>query len=370
MKGKSPAASIKIIFVPESAPTPMSRILWAAFAAILLAAPQAAPAQGTSGLKVIDRIAGPDGGWDYTSFDPARRRIYVAHGTSIFAIDVDSGKVIPDFAAGNHLHAVVPVPGLDRLVTTNSGDQTVKILSAVDGKLIASIPVAADPDSAIYDPHTGTVVVIGGDSGTVTLIDPKTAAKVAEVKVGGDLEFADVDGKGRVWINAADTHEIVVMDLDSRKVVGRYPLSGCLRPTGLAYVAGGRLVSSCQSSAKILDAATGRDIATLPIGVGPDAVIYDAGRGVAYIPSGRAGNSRGDLAQGRRRQHRRGYCADQDRRADRSGGPEDRADLSAGGRLPARGRRSAAQHEAGQLPGAGARALNSLREANSSLRRH
>ena len=267
----------------------MQRYFLAARRGVLLVAPHAALAEGTSGLKVVDRIAGPDGGWDYTSFDPVRRRVYVAHGTSVLAIEVDSGKVIAQFAAGNHLHAVVPVPGLDRVVTTNSGDQSVKILSAADGKLIASIPVAADPDSAVYDPHTRTVVVIGGDSGTVTLIDPNTAAKVAEVKVGGELEFGAVDGKGRLWINAADTHEIVVMDLDSRKVVGRYPMSDCLRPTGLAYVPGARLVSSCQRSVKILEAATGKDIATLPVGIGPDAVIYDEGRGLAYIPSGRAG---------------------------------------------------------------------------------
>ena len=37
---------------------------------------------GASGLAVA-RIAGPDGGWDYASFDAARRRVYVAHGLKV-----------------------------------------------------------------------------------------------------------------------------------------------------------------------------------------------------------------------------------------------------------------------------------------------
>jgi DNA-binding beta-propeller fold protein YncE len=268
----------------------MTRSL-ALIAALTLALLGAAPAvsAGASGLHVIDTIAGPDGGWDYASFDPARGRVYVAHGASVMMIQAANGKVTRSFAAGNRLHAVVPVPGSNLIVTTNSGDLTAKIINADTGALITSIPTPKDPDSAIFDPHTGDVVVIGGDGGTVTLIDAKAAKAVGEIDVGGDLEFAVPDGKGRLFVNAADKNEIVVVDLDAKTVVARYPMVGCLRPTGLAYVEGHRLVSACQSVAKILDADTGRDIATLPIGVGPDAVIYDASHQVAYIPSGRAG---------------------------------------------------------------------------------
>jgi len=268
----------------------MTRSLVLAVASVVaLALPFAAPAQGALGLRVIAKIAGPDGGWDYASFDPARRRVYIAHGMQVTMIDADSGKVTPAFAAGDHLHAVVPVPGTNLILTTNSGDSTAKIIDANSGKLIASIPTPKDPDSAIYDPHSGDVVVIGGDGGTITLIDPKARKAVGQLVVGGSLEFAVPDGKERLFVNAEDKNEIVAVDLKAMKVVAHYPMTGCLRPTGLAYVEGGRLISSCQSVAKIMDAATGHDIATLPIGIGPDAVIYDPSRSVAYVPSGRAG---------------------------------------------------------------------------------
>jgi len=251
----------------------------------------AGAAPGSSGLQVVARIAGPDGGWDYASFDPARRRVYVAHGSSVMAIDADSGKVTADFAAGDHLHAVVPVPGTDLIVTTNSGDKSARVLSAADGKLIASIPTADDPDGATYDPSTGLVMVVNGAAGQVTMVDPKAGKSVGVISVPGGLEFPAADGKGRLYINVEDKNEIAVVDIAARKVIARYALAaGCAHPTGLAYVAGDRLVAACGAgAAEILDAASGRGLASFKIGGFPDAVLYDEGRGLAYIPSALSG---------------------------------------------------------------------------------
>lgn len=264
----------------------MKRALLAAL--LLLAAPPALA--GASGLAVKAKIAGPDGHWDYTSFDPARRRVYISHGDDVLMIEADTGRVHAGWAKGSHLHAVVPVPGTDRIVTTNSGDKTAKVLDARTGQILASIPAPPDTDSASYDPATGDVVVIGGDSGEIALIDPKAMKSVGDLKVGGDLEFGASDGKGRYFINGAATGEIEVIDLKTLKIVGHWPMPGCKAPTGLAYVEGDRLVSSCQGLAEILSAADGHVIASLPIGTGNDAVLYDSRRHVALIPAGRSGN--------------------------------------------------------------------------------
>jgi len=270
-----------------------SRLICAVIAAALTAVTLHVSAQaptGASGLKVVARIAGPDGGWDYTSFDPARRRVYIAHGSAVLMIDADTGQLNAAFAEGSHLHAVVPVPGTTLIVTTNSGDNTARVISATDGRLIASVPAAKDTDSAVYDPAGGDVVVIGGDSGEITLVDPKAAKAVGSIPIGGDLEFGDVDGKGKLYVNLSDKHEIGVVDIAARKLLARYPMPDCVRPTGLALVAGGRVISACANGvAEILDAASGRVIASLKIGERPDAVIYDRRRALAYIPSGLTG---------------------------------------------------------------------------------
>jgi DNA-binding beta-propeller fold protein YncE len=272
--------------------TPNRRLslLAALFASALPFAAHAADPAHPSGLHVAARIAGPDGGWDYASFDPARRRVYVAHASVVLAIDADSGKLDAAFAQGNHLHAVLPVPGTDMVVTTNSGDDTARIISAADGHVLATIPTAKDADGAAYDPKTGLVVVICSDGGALTLIDPKAMKAVGTVVVGDALEFGQPDGAGLFFVNVEEKNQVAVVDLASRKVLRRYDLQDCKRPTGLAYVEGGRLISACgDGGVDILDAGSGKVLATFKVGGFPDAVIYDPRRHLAYVPSALAG---------------------------------------------------------------------------------
>ncbi|MDE2487826.1 MAG: YncE family protein [Alphaproteobacteria bacterium] len=251
------------------------------------AAPAPTPGQAAyvAGLHVIRRFPGPDGGWDYASFDPAHRRLFVAHGDRVLALDVDSGKLNTDFAAGSHLHEILPIPHENLIVTTNSGDKTVRILTA-DGKLKATLPVAPDADGAVYDPATGLAVVINGDAGLLTLVDPRAAKVVGTIPIVAGLEFGAVDGHGRAYINIESQDQIAVVDLRARKVVTRYALQGCHGPGGLALVSGDRLITACHNGdAEVLDARTGHEIASLKIGGFPDAVIYDPIRNLAYIPT-------------------------------------------------------------------------------------
>jgi len=265
--------------------------LSAALCAASLATPALAadPAHPT-GLHIVGRIPGPDGGWDYASFDAARGRVYITHSDVVIAIDVATGKLDPAFAKGDHLHAAVPVPGTDLIVTTNSGDNTARIISAKDGSQLASIPTAKDADGAAYDPKSGLVVVICGDGGTLTLIDPKANKAVGTIFVGDSLEFGQPDGHGLFFVNVEDKSQVAVVDLAAQKVLRRYDLTDCKRPTGLAYVTGDRVISACgDGGVNILDAASGALIAKFKVGGFPDAVIYDATRKLAFVPSALGG---------------------------------------------------------------------------------
>jgi hypothetical protein len=68
-------------------------------------------------------------------------------------------------------------------------------------------------------------------------------------------------------------------------------MPGCTGPTGLASIAGGqRLISACANGvAVVVNAATGKVLANLPIGKDADAVIADEARGLAFIPCGGSG---------------------------------------------------------------------------------
>lgn len=240
-------------------------------------------------LKVMARIPGPDGGWDYATFDAARHKVYVTRRTTVMVVDVASGKVDPHFSDGGRLHAAVPVPGTDFIVTTDSGDNTAKVISATDGHLIVAIPTPKDADGAIYDAHSGLVLVVCGDGGAVALIDARAGKSVGVIDVGSPLEFAGVDGQGHAFVNEEEKNAVAALDLAALKVTASWPLPGCQRPTGLAY-GEGQVVSACGNGVvDILDATDGKPLASLTIGKGPDAVIYDPKLHTAYVPSGATG---------------------------------------------------------------------------------
>lgn len=246
----------------------------------------AAPSAGQ--LKIVERIAGPDGGWDYATFDPAHRRLYVAHGDTITAVDVDSGKVTPKFAAAQKSHIALPLPGGDELLVTNGAANTATIVNTATGAVRATVPTGKKPDAALIEPTTGLGWVMNGGDGSITLVDTAAGKAVASIPVGGTLEFAVADGAGRVFVNIEDKGEIAVVDVKTRKVTARWPMAGCEEPSGLAYAAHAKLlIAACANNVgKAVSATSGKVTASLPIGSHPDAALYDAQRKLAYIPAG------------------------------------------------------------------------------------
>ncbi len=241
----------------------------------------------TFDLTVIGAIPGPDGGWDLVSIDAAARRLYLAHGDAVMEVDLDAKAVTASVVAGNRLHAVVPLPGGEALAT-NGGNNTATLFETATGKVLASIPTGAGPDAAIFDSASGLVLVMDGKAGDITLIDPVSATSVGQIPVGGKLELPAVDGKGHAYINIEDKDEIAVVDIAARKVTAHYKLPDCEEPSGLALdPRSGTLVTSCANKKAIaLKAADGRVLATLPIGGGPDTVIFDPNRKLFFIPCG------------------------------------------------------------------------------------
>jgi DNA-binding beta-propeller fold protein YncE len=238
-------------------------------------------------LSVIGTIPGPDGGWDTASVDADPRRLYIAHGDTVMTVDLASGKVTPKLVEGKRLHAVLP-PADGRALSTNGGDNAATLFEAATGKVIASIATGLNPDVAIFDPVSGLVLVMDGKDRDITLIDPKTASSPGGITVGGQLEFAVVDGTGRVFVNVEDKTEIAVVDVAARKVTARYPLTGCAEPSSLALnPATGLLLAACSNQKAVaVQAKDGTIVATLPIGERPEGAIFDAARTLFFIPCG------------------------------------------------------------------------------------
>lgn len=261
----------------------MKSLLLCFSAAFLLAsAPPGAPALP----QVVQRIKLHDGGWDILTVDPETHRILVSRSDGIDAIDTRTGAVTPDLIKGTRFHGVSAVPGTELAVATEAAGSAI-VFNRVTGKITDEIKTDPDADATIYEPSTRTVWVMNGDSGTISIIDPRAGAEISKISLGSGLEFAAIDGRGHLFVNLSDKSELAEVDIASRKVLGAVPLAGCQHPTGLAYVSPGMLISACANGvAKLVRASNLKIIGDIAIGPRPDGAFADPARHRAYIPSG------------------------------------------------------------------------------------
>lgn len=260
-------------------------------ALVVAASPALAGAPPSVSYHKVANIAGSDGGWDFSAFDAASGRLYIARSQAVSVVDVARGKITDSLAPASKGHQVLVLDDGRTVFETDGGTNLARFIDARSGAVEAQLPTGAKPDASLLDPFTGLLAVMNAGDGTVTLIDRTKRVNVGQIAVGGGLEFAVADGKGGAFVNIEDGNAIAHIDLAARTVIGRTALPGCEGPTGLAIVAGGtRLITACANGvALVVDASNGTVVDTLPIGKGPDAVLVDEARGLAFVPCGNSG---------------------------------------------------------------------------------
>ncbi len=265
-------------------------LLGAALAAPLLATP--APAQ-SGPYRVLDHwTVGGEGGWDYLEVDPAAHRLYLAHNSTVNVLDTTTGKSVGAIAGLGGTHGIVFDAGGKYGYISDGKANAIVVFDRHSLEKVASVPAGTNPDGMVYEPVTKTVWAFNGRSGDVTVLDTASRKVVATIKLPGRPEFPVADGKGFVFDNLEDKNEIVKLDAKTKQVVTTYPLEGCDSPSGLAIdTKGRRLFSVCDSKVMTITSAdSGKVMATVPIGDGPDADRYDAKHNVAFSPNGQSGN--------------------------------------------------------------------------------
>ncbi|MFZ0745745.1 MAG: hypothetical protein WAM85_15155 [Terracidiphilus sp.] len=237
---------------------------------------------------------GGEGGWDYVTVDVPAHRLFVTRSTHTMAIDSDTGKVLGDIQGQMRSHGVALVPRLGRgFITDGGGSGAIIVFDLKTYAVLGRIPTVPDSDGIIYDPVLDRVLAVSGDGGVLMTfrpdIDPKNGKIDPPIELGGSPEFLASDGTGKVYINLEDKDVVAVVDLESRKVVDRWPVAPAGRPVGMAIDAAvHRLFIGCRNPQKmiVMDSRTGRIEAALPIGSGVDATRVDASQAFASCRDG------------------------------------------------------------------------------------
>ena len=249
----------------------------------LLAAP---PGSGFRTQKALP-VGGP-GGWDYVTLDSSARRLYVPRSDRVMVLDLD-GKPVGEIQGTDGVHGVALAPALDRGFTSNGRSGTITIFRLSTLETLGQAKATGEgPDAILFEPSTQRVFSFNGRGRNATVFDAATGNAVGTIPFGHKPEFAVTDGKGQVFVNLEDSAEVAVIDAKKLTVTQRWSLAPLQDPTGMAidlkhhrlFVVGGNKLMA------VLDAETGKIVATLAIGAGADAAAYDSELGLAFSSNG------------------------------------------------------------------------------------
>jgi YVTN family beta-propeller protein len=232
------------------------------------------------------RIGG-EGGWDYVTIDATARRLYLSHATKVVVVDLTKNAVMGEIADTPGVHGFVAVPELQRGFSTNGKETKVSVVDLSTLKTISKIDTGANPDALIYEARRGELYVFNHTGNSATVIDAKAAKVISTIPLDGNPEFAAADAD-RVYCNIEDKSEIEVIDTSKHEVVARWPLAPGEEPTGMALdAAHHRLFAGCHNKLMaMLDTETGKVVATVPIGAGVDACVFEDATQFAFAPCG------------------------------------------------------------------------------------
>ena len=261
----------------------------AALAFALVATPSITHAQTFSVAKYS---IGGDGGTDYLTAEPGTSRVFVSRSTHVMVIDGATGKVIGDIPDTPRTHGIALVAKTGHGFTTNGGDSTVTMF---DLKTLAPIRKIKVPvgglDGIMYDDADNRVILTNHSRpiGTAVALDPASGDIVGTAQLEDDApEGAASDGKGRIFVNNEGKNTIQVIDAKSMKVLASWPLTPCEGPTGIAYDrSSDRIFAGCGKTSVVVDATSGKVVATITNGDGVDALGWDPTQKLIYIPAGR-----------------------------------------------------------------------------------
>jgi hypothetical protein len=207
-------------------------------------APVPTPTQ-LSGNPFFIRKSWPIGGagnWDYLAIDPAAQRLYIAHGSAVQVVDIESGEVAGEIGGLRQAHAIA----LDDLNTygyiSDGPAGAVVVFDRNSLKAQTTIPVGCFPRSIAFEPRSRLLFAVCGSNvvnpappappnhrpagsaprpqraagappvtdndednnfagiSHVIAIDTQSNAVVADMQARGDFRFAATDGAGHLYV--------------------------------------------------------------------------------------------------------------------------------------------------------------------------
>ena len=265
----------------------MQKLCLALVALLVCHAAEAAPALRP--VTTFD-VPGPLGErFDYLRVDDAGRRLFVTHlGANQTYVVSLTNLTVATIRGTPGVEDVAYVAELNRLYTSNWGENKIGVIDLSTLQVIERLPTASKPDGIEYAPEFHKVYVSNERANIESVIDVRTNKIVKTIEFGSETGMPRYDAvAGKVYVNLQDMKRVAVIDAATDAVEAEIALPGCRTNHGMALDAQGRRAFiACEGNAVlvVLDLQKRQVIAQFETGRGSDFVEYDAGLRRIYVP--------------------------------------------------------------------------------------
>ena len=242
-------------------------------------------------------LSGVTGKFDHFSVDETRGRLFAAAtgNHSVEVIDLVTSKGEQSIGGFGKPHGLVWIGEKEQLFVADGGKGELDVLAGAPLRVLKRVPLSEDADDLVYDAeHKMLYVGHGGTDAAnppaIAVIETETATLVKDIPVAAHPEALEIDEKGgRIFANIADKGEIVIINTKTQRIEKKWELGGARGNTPLAYdAANDRLLVGCRNPARllVLNAQTGKEVASAPANEGADDLFYDSQMRRAYLIAG------------------------------------------------------------------------------------
>jgi DNA-binding beta-propeller fold protein YncE len=249
----------------------------ASIALIFLSQPARADEPLLERIAVIP-LKGPAGNLDHMLVDTQRSRLFVANqiNNSLDIVDLEHNQLVRQVPGQKKIHGIEYVRHLNRIYLGN-GESGVNILDGREYTPIKDIPMP-HADNVHYHPKTFRVYVAHGPK-HLAVIDAAGLVKIADIELPGPPEdFCMTVSPPRLFVNAINPSQVVVIDPTKNQIVKTYPIAGAEKnETAAIDESNHRLFIGCRKPPCMLalDSDSGKEVARVTIPERVDNMFYD-----------------------------------------------------------------------------------------------
>lgn len=225
------------------------------------------------------------------AIDSDGRRLFVAGGDGVTVLNADTGATIGTIGSLKGAQDVMLIPGMNGEESAPSAkgfasDETGHVIafSLADMKPTATIKLeASGPASLCYDIDAKTVEAVSAN-GSLTTIDADSNKVVKAGKIVTGAGQIVCGNMGHVYVADPAANVVHVLNHETMKNDGDYPMKTGNKPTGLALdTKGRRLFVSCEDGTiEIIDTDSGFTFIELKGGAGAARETF------AWLPQGKS----------------------------------------------------------------------------------